>query len=433
MKKEFKKEGNKQFAKTCKPFDQYLNINDDFKTNLLWLSFFVPTVEGVGMRIPVNYRHVLQSNYFATRENDDSISTAVYQPDGDTFQNSPIKLVFFCAFPKTEKQPDIALKMSSISKVNINALKSGLPVQKEQYSSMTIQNSYVQCTWPRQNDLQDFLFFLGFHPIENLTDGVHDFPWNLVLSIFNNQDMSDPLALKRMLQTLGMEYIYVETLSFEENLRQFKEFFRFMTPISSSATEGDHRIDLANRLLYGIILKEEAPFLQVSQEFIRLPFNSTVFKPVSTSVFLPAKNSSQLSLIVTSHLQLLSRKIASQKKLFIEDSWKSLYLNILDEIENDSGLMSLLYDKQQELYKEILPKRQELQERPCKGRKKLIKVIANVIFRENPTASLALKNEPNPAVLDKWLEKTNTNAWSGMDSNPFAAVSMLNFSILLFL
>jgi hypothetical protein len=78
----------------CRPYDEYLNINDDFKSNLLWLSIFIPTFEGVGMRIPVNYRSVLQSNYFLKTNEEESIHDAVYWPGGDTFQNSPIKFFF---------------------------------------------------------------------------------------------------------------------------------------------------------------------------------------------------------------------------------------------------------------------------------------------------------------------------------------------------
>ena len=47
----------------CKPFNEYLNICDDFKTNLVWLSVFIPTIEGIGMRLPVNYRQVTQWNF----------------------------------------------------------------------------------------------------------------------------------------------------------------------------------------------------------------------------------------------------------------------------------------------------------------------------------------------------------------------------------
>jgi hypothetical protein len=74
-----------------------LNIIDDFKTNLLWLStFIVRSAEGMSMRMPVNCRPVLQSNCFKAEEGKETknMLEAVHEPDGDTFQNSPLKLVF---------------------------------------------------------------------------------------------------------------------------------------------------------------------------------------------------------------------------------------------------------------------------------------------------------------------------------------------------
>jgi hypothetical protein len=108
---------------TFRNFDEHLNIIDDFKTNLLWLSMFIRSVEGVSMRTPVNCRRVLQSNYFKHQEEGKETKTmldAVCKPDGDTFQNSPLKLVFYLAFDKgpAKTTGDDKLKLSSISKIN---------------------------------------------------------------------------------------------------------------------------------------------------------------------------------------------------------------------------------------------------------------------------------------------------------------------------
>jgi hypothetical protein len=50
-------------SKTCQGFDCCLNVIDDFKTNLMWLSTFVHSVEGMSMRILVSCRQVSQSNF----------------------------------------------------------------------------------------------------------------------------------------------------------------------------------------------------------------------------------------------------------------------------------------------------------------------------------------------------------------------------------
>jgi hypothetical protein len=295
--KTLKKDTSLSKESCCRPYE-YLNINDDFKSSLLWLSIFIPTFEGVGMRILVNYRSVLQSNYFLKTNEEESIRDAVYRPDGDTFQNSPIKF-FFCAFPTSpskEKDKEEAntakMTLRSISQVSINAKDAKLPSVKRHttnlsYTNITLENSDVQCLWPREEDLSDFLFVLGWHPHQNLGKGIHDFPWNSILSKFNNQDIKDPSALRYMQRELGLDIIYQERFSFQQNLHVFREFFQMTSPMSCSATEGDYLIDLANQLLYGFMLKQDAPFCKKNEDFLSLPFDSTVFKPIATTVFLP--------------------------------------------------------------------------------------------------------------------------------------------------
>jgi hypothetical protein len=85
------------------------------------------------------------------------------------------------------------MMLRSISQVNMNAKDAKLPSVKKHttnlpYTNITLENSDVQCLWPREEDLSDFLFVLGWHPYQNLGKGIHDFPWNSILSKFNNQD-----------------------------------------------------------------------------------------------------------------------------------------------------------------------------------------------------------------------------------------------------
>ena len=256
-------------------------------------------------------------NYFCTINQEKSICDAVYQPDGDTFQNSPIKLVFFSAIHSDET---IDLKFSSISKLNVSPSDISFPsVQPKEngLSNMTIINEHKQCIWPRQIDLQDLLFLLGYNPFQTAEN---DFPWNIILSLFNNQDIKESSAFKAILQIINFDFLYDNTMNFHQNLREFKQFFQFISPISCSATEGNHRIEVANRLLYGIELKEEAPFLKSVPSFVSLPSGSTVVKPISACVYLPHKKDSSLSIEVASHLQCISRKIANQEDLYIKGS-----------------------------------------------------------------------------------------------------------------
>jgi hypothetical protein len=423
--------------------DPYLNVMDDFKTNLMWLSVFVPSVDGVGLRLKVNYRQVLQTNYFQPdKRTRITIEDAVYTPDGDTFQNSPLKLVFFAGFPKKITKKDKSkdsLKLTSISTVDVDAGKAQLPGGGE-YSNMTLSLEGIHCIWPREQDLRDFLYLLGYHPYRNLGVDKHHFPWNSILGLFNDKDMKDPDVLLRMLREMSLDFLYYKHHDVFWNLTHFKGFIRFMTPIFISAIEGDHRIELANRLLYGIALKEEVPFMNsydpnidsaasepkwarlLSSQFRELPFNSTVHKPISAEVYLPAKNSSDVCIAVITHLKSLSRKTAEQKTLYIRDSWRSLYSSIFSALENNDDFGTVLFETQEELYQHVLNPRQAEDCIARKNREILSIVMADVIFANNPTASLATANKPKPAIIGDWKPGLDNMTWTVMDNCPFTAV-----------
>lgn len=420
----------------CKKEDAYLNVCDDFKTNLLHLTLLVPTVEGVALKLPVNYRQVLQPNYFKRIGDAKCIHDAAYEPDGDTFQNSPLKLVFYVALDHQEPHTT-NIKLTSISKVTIDATNAKLPKdtmehlsKAEPYSNLTIENADTFCRWPSEDDFADYLYLLGFQPYGGFTNNKHDFPWNEVLSIFNDENMEDSLALKHMLVKIGWKFLYKDQCTFAQNLKHVKDFHEYISPIHCSATEGDHRLDLANRLLYGIKLEQKAPFLQTEEDFLPLPFNSTVFKPIAASVFLPCQDSSDLCMVVTSHLQQLSRKVAGQKKLFIQDHWCALYQSILNAVGEDKLFRSVLYSTQEEFYRDSVNPRQEPNHRARKIRLRLSEVITDVIFTENPTCTMA--KEPLEINRQDWLDAMKSNNWTAMDNNPFTAVSTKFMFAILF-
>lgn len=217
-----------------------------------------------------------------------------------------------------------------------------------------------------------------------------------------------------------------------QNLRAFNEFFRFMSPVSWSATEGTHHLRLSNTLLNGFMLKQKAPFvLEREKEFIPLPFNSTAHKPIPAWVCLPTEKSAGLSLPVALHLKQLSRKVAVQKKLVIEDSWRSLLESISSAIDADDKFVTeMLHSTQQELHEEPLLPRQDPHRKARKNRARLSEIIADVIFAENPTATLAAERTPKFASMDNWKKSLDSQTWTAMDDFPFSAVSMKNYLFL---
>jgi hypothetical protein len=109
------------------------------------------------------------------------------------------------------------------------------------------------------------LCFLGFHPADNLGESAHDFPWNDITSLFNVKDMKDENVLKHVLRKLSLNFPHEDHLDVDQNLRNFKHFCQFMSPVSGCAVEGDHHVEIICRLSCSIALKEEAPFLAPDQ------------------------------------------------------------------------------------------------------------------------------------------------------------------------
>jgi hypothetical protein len=100
--------------------------------------------------------------------------------------------------------------------------------------------------------------------------------------------MSDSEVVKSILTDLNFDFMYDDSLTSAQNL-SIQSFYQCLSPISGSAF-GGHRIELSNRLLYGFMLKQEAPFQRTQDAFEHLPFDSTVYKPISASVYLPSQD-----------------------------------------------------------------------------------------------------------------------------------------------
>ena len=365
---------------------------------------------------------------------------AARTPDGDVFQNSPVKLVFFAGFHGKPSAKDV--KLTSVSTVDVNASDAKLCQErngvKKDCSNMTLSMSGVQCLWPRQEDLSGLLCLLNHHPCRNLGPAEHDFPWNETLSLFNDKSVEDPQFLKCVFRHLSLDFLCNATKNHHENLAHLKGFIQFVTPTLSNAIEGDHQIELSDRLLHGIALKQSAPFLTInpmSVSLTELPFNSAVHKPIQAVVHLPANNSSSLCLSVVAHLKRLSRKTAEQKTLCIRDSWRSLYQSICSALDNDETFLKEVCSTQKELYEGILKPRQEPDCKACRCRQRLGKVIADVIFEENPTATLAASNKPKPPDAGNWKEMMKDTTWTAMDDDPFPMVNKIGvcFLFVLFL
>jgi hypothetical protein len=176
------------------------------------------------MRISVNYRSVLQSNYFDQVDNKSRFSSCIWNW---WRQNSPLKLVFYAAIHTGKEALLSNMKLTSISKVNIDATAASLPVslrficvEIDSINTKIIvliilffslsRQVYILTWYLKMNvyivhgldksSLKTF-FCSRISPYKNVYDslGKHDFPWLTILSLFNDKDMSDSEVVKSIL------------------------------------------------------------------------------------------------------------------------------------------------------------------------------------------------------------------------------------------
>ena len=103
-----------------------------------------------------------------------------------------------------------------------------------------------------------------------------------VLTLFNDFSTNTVHNFKYMLYWLQLPYKYDINKTLAKNRRDFKDFFSCLTNIRCSVVEGGHCCEAASWTLQGIKLGDHLLF---EQKNIVLPENSTLFKPVLTTLY----------------------------------------------------------------------------------------------------------------------------------------------------
>jgi hypothetical protein len=130
----------------------------------------------------------------------------------------------------------------------------------------------------------------------------------------------------------------------QEFLPMFISYFRFCFGRS-------HRIELSNRLLYGFMLKQEAPFQRTQDASNIFLWQYCLQAYLCFSIPKP-----RLSwFIFLRHFsQSFKSKDCKTKELYIKDSWRSLYESIYSAIDGDQDLLGLLLFHSKDLYEAAL-------------------------------------------------------------------------------
>jgi len=188
----------------------------------------------VAMTLDVNYCIVKQLNFNTdTLTTGKDINKAIMDTTGDTdtFQNSPIHLLFYekinesdydsnSIVPGVRAMPPEIFSMSNC-KLKLDAS------QKEQKFSILAYNMDLQLSLSgitaqlvTTEQLKQLLFILGCHPHNNTRRSCKD-----VLTLFNDFPTHTATNFKAMLDRLELPYIYDDAKTLAANRRDFNDFF----------------------------------------------------------------------------------------------------------------------------------------------------------------------------------------------------------------
>jgi hypothetical protein len=178
------------------------------------------------------------------------------------------------------------------------------------------------------------------------------------------------------------------------NMRCLRSFLQLLTPVGISFVEGNHRIVIASKLLYGQALDNPVPF-EMQPDFDPVPATSPLYEKVHCNVIFPDKEDAQhdkngITEQMIEYCQQYSASIAASKKYFIDTSWKDFLETLLANPAFSEHSML-----EQDFINLELPKKGGITPKPNaedtfeKNILKIAEIVANALFDIEPAKRIA--------------------------------------------
>ena len=324
------------------------NFDSFFSTIILFIEqdpFFK-----VAMNLDVNFQQVHQENYKANEHS--NIKDTVFQENGNSFQNTPIHLLFYEKINNTnltDHQMSHKKLLPILSSMSWCKLKKGsvLNIDELAYTlELRLVLDQFSAQFVTSDQYQQLLFILG-QKINSHDENEQDY--EQVLTLFKSFNTCSIESFKSMINQLQFPFIYDKIKSLAENRHDFQDFFSCLTNIRCAVIEGAHCCEAACQLLHGYDLGDPVP---LDEKRFNIPSNSTLFKKVGTQVYYFQEEDMILSDDVLNQLKKISEELAEQKDLIVHVSWHSFFNKLADDINMHANLNKLLYDTQEEFFKE---------------------------------------------------------------------------------
>jgi hypothetical protein len=232
-------------------------------------------------------------------------------------------------------------------------------------------------------------------------------------------------------QVLGFKW----TASWQYDFLTFQLFFQFITLIRQTGVEGNHRQEVANRVLFGFSPTDSFPLKQRIKtegwEAYKMVVDSTVNKAVKLSIIsLEDKVDDKITLQQLKNFRTISEAITESRDLHISNDWGHIISEVINSYKKQKDFR--LISEKDFVYKdELKPSKKPLREtdRYIDGQYHLHHVIANVLFNTQPGKEAVARHglgSDHIVTQEGWNKTCREHAaWIGYQSSPHPVVSSL--------
>ena len=178
-------------------------------------------VSSLAMNLDVNYCQVNQENYNKKGETEKNMQEIIFIQDGDSFQNSPIDLVFYEKKIQSynSKSCNYLADVASMSYCKLSSDRFKQFTDKDIGDSaykldllLCMKNMTAQ--FVTKKEYQKLLFILGF---KDYNSDVMSQDYKAILTLLNDFDTATEFNFKDMLNQLQFSFVYDEETDLAEN------------------------------------------------------------------------------------------------------------------------------------------------------------------------------------------------------------------------
>ena len=328
--------------------DELLGINKNFEAHLPSITLFLEqdSYLNEAMHLDLNFRSVDQDNYKKQKQGK-TMSEAINEENGLTFQNSAIHILFYEKMMKKQDQPTIdeVPEVISMSRCKLEKEVTEKFDATAHELDLLLLFKDITAQFVSDEAMEQLLFILDI----DIKEVKSPLVYQKILTCFKEFHTASVDNFKAMLDKFNFPYEYDDGKHLTENRRLFKDFFSCLSNIRVAIVEGSHRCEATCRTLHGYQLGDPLPLKHLE---ITIPETSTIFQPIDIVVYYPKDKNQKLDNDVLKYCKGISEHIADYKVLFIERTRHYFWNELWKDITEHSELQKLLYDKQADFFAE---------------------------------------------------------------------------------